>query len=97
MNNIEFRKTIKTLFSDQTWSSEKITLVAGDKVLTQDAKNAEVWITFSSNPIKNMKIPKFEEVNPFAEKLSYLILKAIFKYITPKYPIIIAINHVSNG
>ena len=48
---------------------------SGDNIFIQDAKN-----TFSSNPVKNLMIPEFEEPNPFAEIKSHLILKAIFKY-----------------
>ena len=51
--------------------------------------------TFFSNPFKNLKIPEFEKVNPFAEKASRLILKAIFKYM--KHPSIIASNNVTSG
>ena len=58
--------------------------------------NAEILITFFSHPIKNLKIPDSKEVKPFAEKISHLILKAIFKCITRKYQIRIAINHVTD-
>ena len=68
---IKFWKTIKPLFSNPTWSAEKITLVEVDTISTQDVKNADIFITFFSNLVKNLKIPVFEEVNPFAEK--YLI------------------------
>ena len=50
-----------------------------------------------SNLVKNLKIPEFEEVNLFAEKISHLVLKAIFKFITLKYPSTIAITHLTNG
>ena len=50
-----------------------------------------------SNLVKNLKIPEYEEVNPFVEKISHLVLKAIFKYITLKYPSIITITHLTNG
>ena len=69
-------------------------LVENDKVLTKDAKNAQDLNTFFLNTVKNLKIPECEEVNPFAEKLSQTILKAIFKY--NKHRSIIAIN-VTNG
>ena len=63
-----------------TKSSEKITLAESDEIFTKDAKNAENLNTFCLNTVKNLKIPDCEEVIPFAEKLSYPILKAIFNY-----------------
>ena len=50
MNNKLFRKTIKPLLSDQKKSSEKITLVEGNKSFAQNAKKAEILNTFFSNP-----------------------------------------------
>ena len=76
---------------------EKIELVEGDKTFTQVPKNAEILITFFSNPVKDLKILHFEEVNPITEEISHLILKTIFKHITHKYPSIIAIYPVTNG
>ena len=55
-----------------------------DKNFTQEAKNAEILNTFFFKPVKNLKIPEFEEANPFVKK--HVILKTIFKY--SKYPII---------
>ena len=54
---------------DWTKSSEKITLEEDDNIFTQDAENAETLNTFFFNPVKNLKIPEFEEVNPFPEKI----------------------------
>ena len=68
MNNKQFGKTIKPLFSNQTKAQEKITLAQADKVFTHDAKNAGILSIFFSNPVKNLQIPEFEEVNPFAKK-----------------------------
>ena len=51
--------------------------------------------TFFLNPAKNPKILEIEQVNPFAEKTSHLILKLIFKY--SKYPSFIAIDNVTKG
>ena len=42
-----------------------------------------------------VKIPGFKDVNPFSEKMSHLMLKAIFK--NGKNPSIIAINNATNG
>ena len=45
-----------TLFSDKTISSEKITLVEGEKTFTQDATKTEILDTFFSNILKNYHI-----------------------------------------
>ena len=39
---------------------KKITLVEGNKIVTQDAKKAEILNTFCSNPVKNLKMPEFQ-------------------------------------
>ena len=57
-------------------------------------KNKGILNTSFSNPVTNLKMWDFLEVNLFAEKTSHLMLKAIFKY---KYPSFIAINIVNNG
>ena len=60
----------KTFITDKTKSSEKITLVEDETVTTQYEKNAELLNIFFSNAVKNLKIPKFSNINPLAEKLS---------------------------
>ena len=73
---------------------EKISLVKSDKTFTKDAKNSEKVNTFFANAVKKLKIPEYEEISPFAEKLSHLILKKNFRY--SKRGIIIVINNVTN-
>ena len=68
-----------SLFSDQKKSSEKITLVAGDKIFTQHAKYAKLLNAVPSNLVKNLKIPEFNKVNSFAEEISRAILEAFLK------------------
>ena len=51
-----------------------------DNIFRQDAKNAEILNIFFFKPVKNLTIPEFEEANPFAEKISQVILKAIYKH-----------------
>ena len=45
--------------------------------ITQDVENAEILNTFFLNPLKNLKIPESVDVNPFAQKMSHPVLKAI--------------------
>ena len=51
--------------------------------------------TFFSNTFKNLRTPQRQKVTPFADKLSHLIFKVIFKYI--KSLRIVALNNLSNG
>ena len=46
-----------------------------DKIRNKQKRN-----TIFSNTVKNLKIPEREQVNPFADKLLYVILEVIFKY-----------------
>ena len=73
----------------------QIALEDSDKIFTKDAKNAENLNTFFWNKVKNRKIPESEEVNLFAENLSHVTLKAIFRY--SKHPSFIATNNVTIG
>ena len=68
-----------SLFSEQKKSSEKITLVAGDKIFTQHAKYAKFLNAVASNLVKNLKIPGFDKVNSFAEEISRAVLEAFLK------------------
>ena len=56
---------------------------------------AEIVNIFFSNTFKNLRIPQREEVDPFADKLSHLILKLIFKY--SKNVKFVALNNAGNG
>ena len=76
----QFWRTVKPLFSDKTKSNEKITLVEDETVTTHDEnKNAELLNLFFSSAVKNLKIPEFSDTDPFAERLSDPTLKAILK------------------
>ena len=66
----QFSKTVKPLFSDQRNSSENNTPGGGDNIFTRDAKYVKPLNTFS-NLVKNLKIPEFKQVNPFAEEIHF--------------------------
>ena len=57
VDNKQFWRTVKPLFSDKTKSNEKITLVEDETVTTQDEQNAELLNIFFSDAVKNLKIP----------------------------------------
>ena len=77
VDNKQFWRTVKPLFSHKTKSSKKIAL---ETVNTQDEQNAELLNISFLNAVKNLKIPGFSNTNPLAERLSNPTLKAILKY-----------------
>ena len=79
-DNKQFWRTVKPLLSDKSKSNEKITLVEGDKITTEDKSNAEILNWFFSNAVKNLKIPEFKDINPLAESIMHPVFKAILKY-----------------
>ena len=95
VDNKQFWRTVKPLFSDKTKSNEKITLVDDETVNTQDEKNAELLNLFFSSAVKNLKIPEFGDTNPLVERLSDPVLKAILKY--NNHPSIAAIRNANNN
>ena len=79
-DNKQFWRTVKPLLSDKSKSNEKITLVEGDKITSEDKSNAEILNSFFSNAVKNLKIPEFNDINPLAENIPHPAFKAILKY-----------------
>ena len=61
----------------------------------KDAKIAADLNIFFLNAVKKLKILEYAKNNPFTEKLSHPILKAISKYV--KHQSIVTINDVTNG
>ena len=51
IDNKKFWKTVKPLFSDKVKSSEKITLVHEDKIITTDDENGKILNSFFSNVV----------------------------------------------
>ena len=95
VDNKQFWRTVKPLFSDKTKSNEKITLVEDETVTKQDEQNSEILNTFFSNAVKNLKIPRFSNTNSLAERLSNPTLKSIVK--NKNSPSIVAIRNASNN
>ena len=90
-DNKQFWRTVKPLLSDKPKSNEKITLVEGDKITSEDKSNAEILNSFFSNAVKNLKIPELNDINPLAENIPDPVFKAILKY--KSHPSIIAIKN----
>ena len=94
IDNKKFWKTVKPLFSDKVKSSEKITLVHEDKIITTDDENGKILNSFFSNVIKHLKIPEFTDIDFSAECIPHPALKAIVKFC--KHPSVSAITNAFN-
>ena len=92
VDNKQFWRTVKPLFSHKTKSSKKIAL---ETVNTQDEQNAQLLNISFLNAVKNLKIPGFSNTNPLAERLSNPTLKAILKY--KNQPSIVATRNANNN
>ena len=67
---------------------DKITLIDGKKIVTQNDENAEIVNSFFLSAAKNLRILEFQEIDLLVDKISHSILKAIVKY--RNHPSIIA-------
>ena len=79
-DNKQFWRTVKPLLADQIKPSNKITLVEGEEIIYDDKENAEILNKFFSNAVKNLKIPEYQEADPYADNISHPIFKAIMKF-----------------
>ena len=57
-DNKKFWETVKQLFSDKVKLKEKITLVQGEMISTEDEKNAELLNAFFTTAVSNLNIPE---------------------------------------
>lgn len=81
-DNKQFRRTVKPLLLNKIKSPEKLTLLDNEDIVADNEKEAQTLNNFFSNAIKQFEILEFSQVNPAANNISYLILKAILKYET---------------
>ena len=94
-DNKQFWKTVKPLLSNKVKSSEKITLVEGEEIVTEDGENAEIFNKFFSDAVKNLKVPEYQEADPLANNISHPIFRAMMKF--RNYSSVIAIKNLSSG
>ena len=59
-DNKKFWKTVKPLFSEKSKSTDNITLVENNKMVTDDQQVAEIFNSFFSNAVKNLNIDYYE-------------------------------------
>ena len=88
-------KVLKPLLSNKIMSNEKITLVAGTKILKNDKETAKILNNFFSTIIQNLKIPQYKEQDPISASISDPVMRAIVKY--RAHPSIIAIKENCNS
>ena len=60
-DNRKFWKVVKPLLSNKIASNKKITLAEGEEIIKTDQASAEVLNNFSSNIIKNLEIPQYNQ------------------------------------
>ena len=68
-DNKKFWKVVKPCLSNKVVSSEKITLIEGDKIIKNDRATVKVFNDFFSNIIKNLNIPQFNPGDPICGKI----------------------------
>ena len=76
IDNKRFSKVVKPYLSDKVKSSEKITLVHEDKIITNNDENTKLLNSYFSNVIKQSKTLEFEDIDFSAESL--ILLKKLF-------------------
>ena len=94
-DNKQFWKTVKPLLSNKEKSSEKITLVEGEEIITEDGENAEILNKFFSDAVNNLKIPEHQVVYPLANSISHPIFRAMMKF--RNHSSVIAIKNLNSG
>ena len=80
-DNKKFWKTVKPLFSDKHFTSNKITLLESDEIISEEADVAKKFNDYFSNVVKNLEIEGFETeycFSPDLDSISNIIEK--FKY-----------------
>ena len=82
LDNKQFWKVVKPLFSDKSISEDKINLTENGEYVKTEMKTAEVFNSFFSNIVKNLKIPQYSNSDPIAQNIGDPTLKAIVKYKT---------------
>ena len=72
-DNKKFWRTVKPLFSDKHFSSNKITLLEGDEIISSDQEVAETFNSFFANVVENLDIEGFITCDySYAPELNYI-------------------------
>ena len=95
LDNKQFWKVVKPLFSDKSITGDKINLTENGEYVKTEMKTAEVFNSFFSNIVKNLKIPHYSNFDPIAQNIEDPTLKAIVKY--KNHPSILTIQAKYKG
>ena len=79
-DNKTFLKSVKTFFSDNLSSFEKIYVIEKDRVITDDREIAEIYNQYFSNRVPDLGIKVTDALTLHSPKVNGSILKAISKY-----------------
>ena len=66
LDNTQFWKVVKPLFSNKSISGDKTNLTENVKT---EMKTADVFNSFLSNIVNNLKIPKYSNFDPIAQNI----------------------------
>ena len=80
LDNKQFWKVVKPFFSDKSISRDKINLTENGEYVKTEMKTAEVFNSFLSNILKNLKIPQYLNFDPIAQNIEDPTLKATVRY-----------------
>ena len=86
LSNKKFWKIVNPLFTESTTSTDNITLIENNQIVSDDHKVAEIFNNYFSNAVKNLNIDNYEHFSfdkYFLYKDTYnedAILRAIEKY-----------------
>ena len=83
-DNKSFLKTAKPFLSDKTVNSPKTMLVEKYEIINNDAKIAEIFNTFFTNIVSNLKILPYQDTD-FMEGIDPVIGNDSITFILPKY------------
>ena len=93
-DNKTFCKTVKLFLSDKTGNSAKIALVENNEIINNEDKIAEIFNTYFTNIVSNLKIPLDQDTD-FARRIDPFGEDDPITFILEKYknhPSIIAIK-----
>ena len=91
-DNKKFWKSVKPLFNEQAVSTDTITLVESNAIVSDDAKVSEIFNQFFGSAVTNMEIPPYEPIKESSIMLEDPILNIIEKY--KDHPSILKISEV---
>ena len=86
---------MKPLFSDEPISGDKINLNGNSDYVKTEMKREEVFSSFFSNLVENLKIPQYSNFHPIAQNIEDPTLKAIVNH--KNHPSILTIQTKNKG